>query len=259
MLHNAVRRPQWLFHNCKSPKKIVHSEPLMFLKWHGEERIYNNYYILPVVLHTCSSVVSAHCTLQVCRTACVNTSSLRGGKNDTFCSFQNQIKLNLSEVTCGCCGTVWLYLIWMLSSCHFIFHLKSGWYITIAQCILFGRVYCARCMINTWLWVCFLWGCGELDRGQTSHSTSSSIVLQTVPASPAKRQPEETFSTLLVFSVLPPLHPQLSISPSHSALFVLPFLFTQSHYFCPLTISPSCLPVFAISLFPLSFSLCLSC
>lgn len=57
-------------------------------------------------------------------------------------------------------------------------------------------------MIDTWLWACFLWGCGELDRGQTSHSTSSSIVLQTVPASLAKRQPEETFSTLLVFSVL---------------------------------------------------------
>lgn len=64
-------------------------------------------------------------------------------------------------------------------------------------------------MIDTWLWACFLWGCGELDRGQTSHSTSSSIVLQTVPASLAKRQPEETFSTLLVFSVL----------------FLLPFFF----------------------------------
>lgn len=84
----------------------------------------------------------------------------------------------------------------------------------------------------------FLWGCGELDRGQTSHSTSSSIVLQTVPASLAKRQPEETFSTLLVFSVLFSFFLSLSISPSHSVLFVLPFLLTPSHYFCPHAISP---------------------
>lgn len=72
-------------------------------------------------------------------------------------------------------------------------------YITVMHCILFVRVYCVWDAWSTLDWKCvFFGGCGELDRGQTSHSTSSSIVLQTVPARLAKRQPEETFSTLLV-------------------------------------------------------------
>lgn len=99
--------------------------------------------------------------------------------------------------------------------------------------------------------MCFLWGCGELDRGQTSHSTSSSIVLQTVPARLAKRQPEETLSTLLVFSVL---LCTLSFPVTQSYSFFLSF-YTVA-LFLSHTILPN-LPVFAISPFLSSFSLSL--
>lgn len=87
--------------------------------------------------------------------------------------------------------------------------------------------------------MCFLWACGELDRGQTSHSTSSSIVLQTVPGRLAKRQPEETFSTLLVFS---PYFSFFSLYLSQSLSLILSsFSFIQLHYFCPTPFSPPCL------------------
>lgn len=75
--------------------------------------------------------------------------------------------------------------------------------------------------------MCFLWVWGELDGGQTSHSTTSSIVLQTAPASPAKRQPEETFlfslfssmwrfisqrySVLLLFGTIAPFLPRTAM------------------------------------------------
>lgn len=103
----------------------------------------------------------------------------------------------------------------------------------------FGRAYCVWDAWSTLDCECFLWGCGELDRGQTSHFTSSSIVLQTVPASLAKRQPEETFSTLLVstFSFFFFLF-TLYLSRSFS-LIRFSFSSIQSHYFCPQTISHS--------------------
>lgn len=93
--------------------------------------------------------------------------------------------------------------------------------------------------------MCFLWGCVELDRGQTSHSTSSSIVLQTVPARLAERQPEETlfwFSLCFFFFTL-------YLSQSFS-LILSSFFF--SHYFCLPT-----LPVFAIPPFSSFLSLSL--
>lgn len=96
--------------------------------------------------------------------------------------------------------------------------------------------------------MCFLWGRVELDRGQTSHSTSSSIVLQTVPVRLAKRQPEETFSTLLVFSLLfffPSPLSSLSLPVIQSYSFSLFFSLTIS---VPHAVSPPC-PVFAVSPF----------
>lgn len=134
----------------------------------------------------------------------------------------------------------------------------SAVYCCIMRCSVFwgffGRAYCVWDAWSTLDCECFLWGCGELDRGQTSHFTSSSIVLQTVPASLAKRQPEETFSTLLVstfsffFSFL------LSISPGHSVLFVFPFLLSSHTISVP---KPS--PILACLRHLLSFSFCLSC
>lgn len=100
--------------------------------------------------------------------------------------------------------------------------------------------------------MCFLWACGELDRGQTSHSTSSSIVLQTVPGRLAKRQPEETFSTLLVFSLL--FFFTLSLPVTHSYSFFL-FFYTVA-LFLSHAILPT-LAVFAIPAFLSSFSLSL--
>ena len=102
--------------------------------------------------------------------------------------------------------------------------------------------------------MCFLWGCVELDRGQTSHSTSSSIVLQTVPARLAKRQPEETFSTLLVFSVLS-FFCSLSLPVIQSYSF-FPFLFLTISVPTP-SPHPACLRHLSISLFFLSLSLLL--
>lgn len=110
-------------------------------------------------------------------------------------------------------------------------------------------------MIDTWLWVCFVWGCGELDRGQTSHSTSSSIVLQTVPASLAKRQPEETFSTLLVFTALFLNSLSLAVIQSHSFFFFLLHSWSISvHTPSP---HPACLRHLSVSLVFLSLSLLL--
>lgn len=102
--------------------------------------------------------------------------------------------------------------------------------------------------------MCFLWGCVELDRGQTSHSTSSGIVLQTVPARLAKRQPEETFSTLLVFSVLSP-HPALYLSQSFS-LILSSFSFLTISVPTP-SPHPACLRHLSVSLVFLSLSLLL--
>lgn len=60
----------------------------------------------------------------------------------------------------------------------------------------------------------------ELDRVQASHSVTSCIVLQMVPVRLAKRQPEETFFTVFIFSVL--FLFSLSITPGHSlSLFLL--------------------------------------
>lgn len=92
-----------------------------------------------------------------------------------------------------------------------------------------------------------------VDRGQASHSASSCIVLQMVPVRLAKRQPEETFFTVFIFSVL--FLFSLSITPGYSLCLFLLFLF----YFCPYSISPPspsspCHPSISI-LFPLSFLL----
>lgn len=77
----------------------------------------------------------------------------------------------------------------------------------------------------------FSLGRAALDRGQASHSASSCIVLQMVPVRLAKRQPEETFFTVFIFSVL--FLFSLSITPGHSLCLFLLFLF----YFRPYSIS----------------------
>lgn len=92
-------------------------------------------------------------------------------------------------------------------------------------CFVSERLSGGRCMINTL-------GRVELDRGPASHSASSCIVLQMVPVRLAKRQPEETFFTVFIFSVL--FLFSLSITPGHSLCLFLLFLF----YFRPYSISP---------------------
>lgn len=93
----------------------------------------------------------------------------------------------------------------------------------------------------------------ELDRGQASHSASSCIVLQMVPVRLAKRQPEETFFTVFIFSVL--FLFSLSITPGHSLCLFLLSLF----YFRPYSISPTQPVVTLPSLYFHPFPLCLSC
>lgn len=106
----------------------------------------------------------------------------------------------------------------------------SAVYCCIMWCFLFfffGRAYCVWDAWSTLDCECFLWGCGELDRGQTSHFTSSSIVLQTVLRAwrnDNQRRHSLPFSFLpflFFFSFL------LSISPGHSVLFVFPFLLSS--------------------------------
>lgn len=62
--------------------------------------------------------------------------------------------------------------------------------------------------------VCFLWDCGELAPGQTSHSTGGSIVLQTVPS--------ETHSLTLS-----------AFSESFWFTLILSFFYTISGLFLP--------------------------
>lgn len=109
----------------------------------------------------------------------------------------------------------------------------------------FGRAYCVWDAWSTLDCECFLWGCGELDRGQTSHFTSSSIVLQTVLR--AWRNDNQRRHSL-PFSFLPFLFffPFYSLS--------LPVIQSYSFFlfFYPVTLflSPNHLPfwpVFAIS------------
>lgn len=123
------------------------------------------------------------------------------------------------------------------------------------MCFVWKQLLGVSHMINTCLKVCFLWAGVELDRGQASHSAGSCIVLQMVPVRPAKRQPEETFFTVFIFSVL--FLFSLSITPGHSLCLSLSAFFP--FYFCPYSISPPSPSSPPPSLHFHPFPLCLSC